>query len=1072
MKHTNSRELINISNYLKIILLLGLSHSILCLNFQMLFHYQDSKVNLVPITIPKSLIPDHFWLEPKFTISMEMTFTISTCFTGNHTHTLFLLGDSSTPSSFSFSCISDSLVFDLMDSTNVLTIRNKFKKPDLTSTFVLNFVFEIETVSFMKLVFLKDDAPNTPKKGSLEITQIPPSEMTQVLFVVQLLENPDISTEVRNISILDKWFDPLEAEYHERYRGLALLRKAIYFYMEPENTKFLLNRSKLNESFGVNGKTDEYCWELHSHLNREKRATIWTMQSFTKEIFYTDLDFLKENMSFSIVLNLEIFPRFFDPDYLNAGKLKPHVLVRLLDKANTSLVNLYLIFRDFDEVSGLFSYTVKFVNEHSMDFYEILLSENISDKGQPLGIESIQIYIKKLSISDVNFQMTILRKNNPEILEQTMVTNLVPIDFETLYIGDPLQEFPHDQPIFVINLFDLLLFEGGYFLTAKSSQPKKDIRMVSIDSLEIMYCEGNSRPSRHTGNALLDQAHELRLQETSNCSDMVFNDNCMIDNCEICAVSTCLVCEIPFILENGRCEMQAQEFEPLSRIDFHQFGQGVNELTIYDDKHKTKSFDPSLLGLSVSIYNNVIKQTSDVTNKVDLKDTICYVYTAKTIESELEKHLFGEGKDIFTRFYVPLDDVSHEIDYQSFEESLTLLYVSFHNLCTNDFSFYNGHLAFRFCKNKKLDFLGNSYFPKMIDTDSVKEHSFDLQMFGSNNQFSLSCQNNCECRSAVNKNQCDFSNTKCSSSQYKIVSSSISGCFDCHPDCLGECSGPLRSDCALPLGPSSGYSSKTYCEFPCEQCDSNFNCVSCPLHPENVITLYDTFSGSFYTNNHKYCKRCRSNCLVCESNDTCKCEKLPDSLHIKFDVSFNVCVREKCNNCINCVSPGKCKKCRKDYFLIDGVCKTADSKRCSIKGDLSECEECAVKYTKNRDLCVECSSFCLSCLGEPNYNTFSCKLCINDYFLYDKKCVKIPYKQNTLPLLNPPLGIFQRILPNTKAKKMHCKFTKKKDSSLCLHCKDTFFLSPKRGCIKCPSNSLGCIYKNQTTKITLCKSGH
>ena len=551
---------------------------------------------------------------------------------------------------------------------------------------------------------------------------------------------------------MDKFFAPSEFEFDERYRGLALLRQALYFYMEPAHSKILRNRSTFNHSHGVNGKPGEVCWELHSQFNPDLRLPLWSLQNFKKKLLSLTLDSvaLHPRDSFLIVLNLRLYLRNNLQEYLTNSK-ESFYLFLVCDDTDSPIFSLQLIFEDFnlDWVRVWFSILVKTPSG-------VVISQSLVETfemGEPLSVESVQVFIRPKSLNVVDLHLQILRANTAHVKLEKMGHTLPSTQFRTLYLGDPLLEESHSHPPFVVHLLDLLVFEGGYFLT----DPKHpgDMRMVSVDTLEVLHCPGNATPSRFSGNPSLDSLHRKRLATSTSCRDLLFNSDCTFTNCELCGDSECLVCEEGFVLINKACEASLDPIDPLSRLALS--GLGVSwgsEVVGRVTWNEVKTQAPTS-GLSLSIFSKTIDSQNLLPWSVDFNfgSVSCFLVTENTIDQRLREALFGMGDPVITnRFYYPVSKNENKVRFLGGNESFTMDFIQFPHLCHLDLASFVGNFALQFCPDKLLDFSGSSFFPEVFPiSQTINDDQYLSYPAGSQNVAIINpCRNNCKCGKGTN----------------------------------------------------------------------------------------------------------------------------------------------------------------------------------------------------------------------------------------------------------------------------------------------------------------------------------
>ena len=1041
------------------------------LNFQMLRNFQDSRIDDSSLTIKVDDLIPNLWLTSSLTLSVESTFILDSCWNDNYSFVLFEIGDTQIPIELGMTCDQSILEITFVSSSKLITKPARKIKSNGELHFVIVFFFKIDTSNSLSLSLVSDNLDNSTLSNleNVEITSVLFSQISDTIMKINFNKDTKLNTQIKNVYAIDKFFSSSDDEFNQFDRGLALLKQAIYFYMEAENAKILLNRSKHNYMYGTNGKLDEKCWEVHSHFNKTDRVTVWTMQNFNNEVFQLPLDLVgvQPDLSFSVVLNLEIYPRLLESLYLDASTTI--TFAHFLDGNQDTKFSLIVNFDNYNSGSQEISYQIVFGFYFDASLITFSATESVN-AFEPLSIESIQIYFDVKSASSGFFHLKIIRKNFPDFESSGVAYNPSNHEIRSFILGNLVQLQTNLKPPFMINLFDILVFDGGYFLT-QSDNPK-DIRMVSLDTLEIMYCEGNRRISRYSGNEVLDAVFENQKMVSSSCQDMVFNYNCLVANCEICAQSQCLVCEMPFILNNGECNTSASEFEPLSRIDLSFQGENVQTIAIKKNDFRSVNLDSSKQGISLSMFDKNSSQTELQREYVDFFDFQCEIFTNRLIQSDTKSTLFGDNALLYNRLYVPISPSGTVLQYSSHYEPLSFDYIYFDDLCSLAFFFFNANYQLFFCQDIRIDFSKNRYFP-LNSTSNSNEilNTFKHTISSKNIDLTFSCKNNCDCSKGSSIHECDSVLSPCEPLKYIDMLSSfptISTCLECHSDCTHGCTGPLKSNC-FKNNPKD-----TNCADPCEICDPDLNCLSCPAFGMNMIFYYDERKSEYNSDQLIFCSECRSLCAVCQSLVSCTCEHSRRMPFVGFESKFNICLRRYCDNCLECDTNGKCSECREGFFLLNGKCEQTNLSKCT-SNKIELCKECFFGYYLENHSCKKCSSKCKTCIKSESNQVLSssCQRCENEYFLFEKKCFRKNKQSNFIPLINRLHDFTSEFWGGSISLEIpFCSKYKNSYSSVCLKCIEGYFLYSLSTCKKCQELALSCkSTKNKTPTIIKCKKG-
>ena len=1076
---------LTLSTLLLLLLLAGVHRS---MEFKMLHLFQDSETDKTPIRISKERLPEWFWTSSQKTISVELVVTLNQCIDA-HSMTLFLIGEDETLLHFEFHCLAGLLNLNILEVDNFQGFMVTVTTEDGRLQALLNFQLEIDS-SKMTLILVRKIAGKLMNLQSLQVAQI--NTPQDKFFTLNLPQDSNTVSRVKNVYVVDKFFASSESEFHERYRGLALLRQALYFYMEPAHSTILRNRSRFNHSHAVNGKLDGVCWELHSQFNPDLRLPLWSMQNFRKELLSLPLDSVALHPldPFSIVLNLRLYLRNNLEEYLT-NSVESFYLFRVFDEKDSPIFSLQLMFQSFDSASSQVWYAVYMSTPSG-----VVNSYTFADAfqmGKPLSLESVHVLVGPKSPDTVDVDLHFFRPNLPSVkLEKTDQT-LNSSKCRTLFLGDPFLENDHLHPPFVVHLLDLLVFEGGYFLTDPIDPG--DVRMVSVDTLEVLPCKGNPTPSRFSGNPSLDRLHRERLATATSCRDLRFNSNCTFANCELCGDSECLVCEEGFVLRSKVCEASADPVDPLSRLALPGPDIFEGDRSISRQKSSHINILPQIIGLSVTIFNNSEDATNLLPWSVAFGSVSCYLVTQNTLDQGLKETLFGSGgSKITNKFYYPLSPGEDKIEVLAQNESFTSDYLEFPDLCPLDLASFGGNFTLEFCADKMIDFSDFSFFPGVSPVGNSLPDNQYISYPGGSQKAALAnpCMNNCKCGKGQNIHQCAGEYPTCGDSKYPVTLKSspvFNACLECDPVCKEGCSGSSGSKCnevadnqevdppvdgtdtnviSLPEGTEEVIS--PVCPELCDKCDQDSNCVECSRFPLNWIFEYKVEANSFEPTLSFFCEECPFNCSACTFAG-CVCEKSASAPLARLDDVFNVCIRLSCDNCSFCESTGKCLECKEDFSLDSGVCVRNTRSNCEVKGD-KLCTRCQSGYFLRHSECAKCPSFCGKC-DFHDLEMRRCDECKDNYILFKSECLRIFDEIPTFPVLNRHFRILSTLGVQVEPlSPRNCELTKNGFSNICKKCKPAFYLSNARDCIQCPPNVVKCNYllTKSTVQILECAS--
>ncbi|KAL4495502.1 hypothetical protein ABPG72_020243 [Tetrahymena utriculariae] len=260
-------------------------------------------------------------------------------------------------------------------------------------------------------------------------------------------------------------------------------------------------------------------------------------------------------------------------------------------------------------------------------------------------------------------------------------------------------------------------------------------------------------------------------------------------------------------------------------------------------------------------------------------------------------------------------------------------------------------------------------------------------------------------------------------------------CAQCNYTCM-ECNNSSQcSSCDSTKNRSLNSSSSCVCQSgyfddgvnqSCQKCP--YNCQECQKQGAKIVCIACITNGTFRQNdqlcscsNGYYdagqptCSQCNSGCQSCDSNGLCQAD----------------CPQ----NCIFCSSQNTCTKCKPLTYLVDQQCKNS----CNSNQYADDTQQ----------ICVNCPNFCVKCNLDPT----KCQQCIQDYFLYQNKC-----------LTQCPDGSYKdsnNICQPCSQNCFQCD-----SNATCKKCRDGFYLYEQKQCLaSCPDGN----YNNSNSTCQLCQ---
>lgn len=274
----------------------------------------------------------------------------------------------------------------------------------------------------------------------------------------------------------------------------------------------------------------------------------------------------------------------------------------------------------------------------------------------------------------------------------------------------------------------------------------------------------------------------------------------------------------------------------------------------------------------------------------------------------------------------------------------------------------------------------------------------------------------------------------------------VSPCIECKSKtqctkCLKEFglhNGNCESDCPSGFTKSQEGNCIACGSDDCNKCPAdNLNkCLECKkgflFKPNNSCKTEcpENYIGVVSENGRKECVACPANCKNCDEKGCKECiqnfyflyDKNECGLCNTYDVIVNKnrCAKCQADNCHMCeeANPNQCKQCKPNYVNINGECKK-DCPQGFFKDENVTCQPCKLecKSCNGKDTCIDCKGDqsiltddgkctdtcppkfipvegrCKQCetldcnICEKN-NLKNCRQCLENYFLYNNKCVK------------------------------------------------------------------------------------
>ena len=165
----------------------------------------------------------------------------------------------------------------------------QIRRKNLESFIRLIFVAEYSiSIKLLKLFYINFES-NTIQVPTIKLTTISESiNYNNILFILQLNSNTTLETSVKNLSIINKKIQKGDPSLETLFLGLAQFQNAVYFHMEPSNSKYLKSRSPFNFLPLNNGVFNRSQKTVSSFYSYKTKQIEWIL--LTPFYDYFDLD--------------------------------------------------------------------------------------------------------------------------------------------------------------------------------------------------------------------------------------------------------------------------------------------------------------------------------------------------------------------------------------------------------------------------------------------------------------------------------------------------------------------------------------------------------------------------------------------------------------------------------------------------------------------------------------------------------------------------------------------------------------------------------------------------------------
>ena len=1072
-------------------------------------------------TVDQDLVPPEFLSASRFSLVLEVLLTFDVPGDLSKTINLFEWGDQSSSHSIIKSNSLTGFFFKIdQDPTHHFfpTFTSKFHLSQ--NHFTLNLIFEFEVDSLVSAYILTFPKAGLtfPTAAKTLLSSASMATLNGHFFALDLTKTNGFFPTIKNMYVVDRFFAESDYEVQNMFKGLANLHQAVYLYMEPTYSKIFLNRSRYSYPGAYCGEKESSFSDLTSVYSTKESKINWMLSTFINEYMGMSLDALQsvEPASVSFVVNFDLYLRTEDVSYIDQGKSRDLFFVYILDSNGEQTVSVSLQVDSYNPSPSTLTYRLKIFDRDESLIGETIFIDEAVEVEVPLLLNMLTFTLFYKTANYTCLIIEINKKNEQLNTIKKIFCFMLPMNsFSNLFIGHEYENM-NMHPPFIVVLFDVLVFQGGYFITNGSDSSV--LHSFSKTETEVVYCKNNRNLSRYNPNAEMNKKHLSIKANASSCEDLVFDLNCSFSGCQICGLSTCLVCHENYeLLDDGSCESfdtNLNAFDNFSR----RFLSEVSEFTLLKNETLT---NPGVLSFSTvePVYIKVAYDTLTQTDKQNIEaqfnGTDIFVFAnPNSVDSSLRNKLFESGTTSYRYVYQKNTNfLSNELRVLFGEMKFEVYEIK--QKCTPSLPPMKGSYLSAFCDGL-IDLRNHDFFaPFLLEFPmfSVKSYVFFDTLHYPSMYFP--CMNNCDCllNTPTGCSLCDsktenvFYNYipmvndcvpcpeecatcksgKCltcdQSSHYSagnvikfdgVTASEYLECVPCNPSCLHGCSGPEIRDCLA--DPNASIS--VNCPGSCTHCIGSGICTECPSFLENLIYTYDSSKNEYITRSHYFCQTCADNCFACSSGNDCTCAQEISVLEIIFVEEFNSCLKTKCTrNCVSCESVLGCTLCVNGYVIKNGECQNSKMiRRNCVSYEENKCMECPDLYYQSEDSrCERCSSNCLSCeapgqaLSHPK-----CRRCKPEYLLLNAKCFLLDFSTRLQVIgffsnLLDSLGIDKTRSVQDDTLSRNCAKRKNEYSSVCLECEPSYYLTQKRRCQKCPVNSLTCHLKNSRVMISSCK---
>ena len=634
--------------------------------------------------IDQDLIPAEFLSAARFSLMLEVLVTFEVSSDLDQRVDLFEWGNQSASHSVTMASIPPVLSFKIDDGPT------DFFFPTLTSKvhesrrqFTLNLIFEFDAdfVSAYILTFSSADSSTFPTATKTLLSTQSLSALNGHFLTLDLTPKTEYVYFVRNMYLVDRFFAESGYEVQNMFKGLANLHQAVYLYMEPTYSKVLMNRSRYSYSGGYSGEKGSSLSDLTSAYSTKEGKINWMLSTFSHEFMRMPLDALQsaEPASVSLVVNFDLYLRTGDSNFIDSGAFEDFDLINVLDWSDQQILKVSLQVVSYDSSASLLTYLLTIFDGDNQFLDEIIFEDEAVQVGVPLSLNMLSFSFFYKSENQTCVLIEVNKKTEDINSTKRIFCFAFPMEsFSNLLIGTQWESWSVHPP-FIVVLFDVQVFQGGYFITNGSDSSV--LHSFSKTETEVVYCKNNRNLSRYSPNAEINKKHMSIKANASSCEDLVFDLNCDFSGCQICGLSTCLVCHENYeLLDNGSCDSfdtnlnafdnfsrkflsEVSSFNLLSSVAFG----GTKKVAFATDK---------------PVYLKVAYDTSAQSDPRNIRfqfnsNTKFFAPSPYSMDAKVKDKFFGTGSILYKYIYISQTQASgNEVEITLFDMKASVYEVS------------------------------------------------------------------------------------------------------------------------------------------------------------------------------------------------------------------------------------------------------------------------------------------------------------------------------------------------------------------------------------------------------------